>query len=353
MPYYFRPIEEEDFPLINSWLGQSYVQDFWDNSVEHRQDIQIFSQGRKVSSPYFGGCFSYWLGFLNGKPFSLIMTSNLNPEDESLPKAYRPHLLSRGKTCSLDFMIGDKAPLGKGLAAPTLKAFTEYFSRSVDPKVRSFILDPEKDNLKAFKSYERAGVQCVDSFTQEGGAFDQKEHFLMVKKVFPDPEVILATKKDLPVFESLALFYLYEMLPFVEVDFLKGGKGAGAVFKLPCYFEDPKRHPFLIRVDGEVAGFALVHPFGLEEKIDWCMGEFFILRRFQGTGVAAKAVEYFFEKFKGLWEITVPPENIRSKRFWEKVLPQKGRALCRESLEEVSFPSSKSPVWRIRFHCES
>ena len=59
MSYDFRPVEEGDLPLIDKWLGQTYVQEFWDNSLEHRQDIQIFAQGRKKPSSYFGGCFDY------------------------------------------------------------------------------------------------------------------------------------------------------------------------------------------------------------------------------------------------------------------------------------------------------
>ncbi|MCP4923688.1 MAG: GNAT family N-acetyltransferase [bacterium] len=351
MPYDFRPIEEGDLLLINRWLGQSYVQEFWDNSSEHYQDIQIFAQGRKVPSPYFEGCFSYWLGILEGQPFSLIMTSKLCLDDGSLPQIYHPFLCSKWKTYGLDFMIGETACLGKGFAAPTLKVFTDYFSGNIDPKVRSFIIDPTQANKKACEAYKKAGFQCVGEFTQDGGVFDQKEHFLMVKKVFPDPEVTLATKQDLPVFEALAPLYLYELSSYMEIDLFKENKrAAGAAFNLQAYFEDPKRHPFLIHVDGEIAGFALVHPFGLNEDIDWCLAEFFVLRKFQGTGVAEKAVKCLFEKFKGLWEITVPPENTRSRNFWKKTLrDEKGRS-PKEFLKEVSFPSSKTPVWRVVFN---
>ncbi len=56
-------------------------------------------------------------------------------------------------------------------------------------------------------------------------------------------------------------------------------------FDLSRYWDGPDRHPFLIHVDDELAGFVLVNKIGGKPEIDWNMGEFFIVSKFQKKGV--------------------------------------------------------------------
>ena len=50
------------------------------------------------------------------------------------------------------------------------------------------------------------------------------------------------------------------------------------------------------------------------------MGEFFILRKFQGKGIATLVAHNFFKEHPGKWSIAVMPENIKAVNFWRKVI---------------------------------
>lgn len=159
------------------WLANPHVQEFWDNSDEHKQDILIFMDGRKIPSPYFGGIFDYWIGLIDNEPFALIMTSEILFSDD-LPDEWRPYLSKSGKTISIDFMIGNEKYVGKGLAVPALQQFTDFFRREIDSQAYTFIIDPAQANTRAEHVYEKAGFKKVCAFVR-----DNKPYWLMVKKM--------------------------------------------------------------------------------------------------------------------------------------------------------------------------
>ena len=161
--------------IIFNWLDEPHVQEFWDNSPGHREDIEIFANGRVVESIYFGGSNSYWVGFLDDKAYCLVMT---HEEDNSSKYSSKT-----GKTFGLDFCIGDKNHLGKGLAALSLKAFMKFFVERIDKKTDMFLIDPYLNNPRAIHVYKKAGFKVIDNFIQEGGFFDGSKGVMMAKKM--------------------------------------------------------------------------------------------------------------------------------------------------------------------------
>lgn len=168
--------------IIFSWLAKPHVQEFWDNSQAHREDILIFLQGRKELSTYFNGIFSYWIALINNEPFALIMTSEIKDE-ANLNTLWKKHLSTTGKNYSLDYCIGNETYLGKGLAAITLENFTEFFQHNIDSKADTFFIDPAIDNPKALHVYEKAGFKLIGDFIMENGAFAGEKTYLLIKKI--------------------------------------------------------------------------------------------------------------------------------------------------------------------------
>jgi RimJ/RimL family protein N-acetyltransferase len=168
--------------LIFKWLDEPHMQEFWDNSPEHRDDIENFMGGRVKPSAYFGGIFDYWVGFMDDEAYSLIMTHEGN-EGTDPPEYFRPYLSNPGEVCSLDFGIGNVNYFGKGLAAPTLIAFMDYFAERIEPRTKKFLIDPDMNNPRAIHVYQKAGFKIVSEFTREGGYFDQGKGVLMLKEV--------------------------------------------------------------------------------------------------------------------------------------------------------------------------
>jgi len=179
MSFNFDKINSTHFNTIMKWLDEDHVREFWDNSQEHRDDIRIFIEGRKETSQYFGGLFDYWVGSYHAEPFCFLMTSPLLP-DENLPDLWTSHLSKTGKTFSLDFCIGEKHYLGKGLASEALREFIIFFQTHIEPLADVFIMDPAANNPRAFHVYAKAGFIPVGIYAMQTSAFKGQEANLMV-----------------------------------------------------------------------------------------------------------------------------------------------------------------------------
>ena len=178
----FVKASQEHQAVIFQWLDEPHVKEFWDNSQAHRDDILLFMEGRKEPSHYFNGIFTYWVGLYNNEPYSLIMTAYESMSDD-LPEAWKTYISKTGHTYSLDFCIGNKNYLGKGLAAPTLIEFMAYIQREVDQKADTFFIDPEENNPRAIRVYAKAGFEPAVSFEMSHGYFEGHKNLLMIKKL--------------------------------------------------------------------------------------------------------------------------------------------------------------------------
>ncbi len=178
----FRRASKDYYNKILEWLEEPHVREFWDNSLEHRKDIFIFMNGRKEPSPYWNGIFDYWIGFMNGDPYCLLMTSEILPTQSDLSETWKMHLSRTGKTYSIDFMIGNKNYLGRGLAAFTLEFFIKFIHDN-DSLIDTFLIDPAEYNPKAKHVYEKSGFSTVATFFRNIGDKEQIKHYLMVKKL--------------------------------------------------------------------------------------------------------------------------------------------------------------------------
>ncbi len=180
----FEKVNASHRDIIFQWLAEPHVVEFWDNSQEHKDDIINFIDGRQHPSNYFGGIFTYWVGLLGGEPFCFLLTGEVKA-DEECPQIWKEHLSTTGHTYTIDFCIGNSKYLGKGLAAPTLEAFTSFFVRDVNPRVDTFFIDPDADNPRAKHVYAKAGFKDVGEFTAEKKYWDftGDKTYLMVKKI--------------------------------------------------------------------------------------------------------------------------------------------------------------------------
>ncbi|CDZ80235.1 putative acetyltransferase [Candidatus Rubidus massiliensis] len=135
-------------------------------------------------------------------------------------------------------------------------------------------------------------------------------------------DLVNTNKKE--IIQNLARFYVYEMSRFCG--FLPGWKtpsdGLYTCFDLSRYWTEPHRFPYLIHVDEELAGFALIHKIGSLPTIDWTIGEFFVIAKYQNKGVGKFVAHNIFDQFKGMWEVCQIPENKPAIIFWEKIIKE-------------------------------
>ena len=171
--------------IIFSWLAEPFVQEFWDNTQGHKDDILNFVHGRKESSDYCDGKYVYWIASCDGHPFAMLMTIQETPEDP-IGDIKLKHLSKTGHTYGMDYMIGDKNYFGKGYGAKTLKEFVDFFIKEFDPQADTFLIDPASDNPRAKHVYMKAGFEYIADFVMTGDVSGAgKTHHLLIKRITP------------------------------------------------------------------------------------------------------------------------------------------------------------------------
>jgi predicted acetyltransferase len=135
-------------------------------------------------------------------------------------------------------------------------------------------------------------------------------------------EVIPALPEQEPVLANLLELYAHDFSEFIDLKL--NADGRFGYERLSLYWKEPNRHPFLIMVNGELAGFVFVHRgsqiSGAEDI--WDVAEFFILRGYRRLGVGMKVAHEIWKKFPGKWEVRVINRNQRAKEFWGQAIEQ-------------------------------
>ena len=81
------------------------------------------------------------------------------------------------------------------------------------------------------------------------------------------------------------------------------------------------KHHFVIRVDGRLAGFALVGDrAGFAGEGVREISEFFVLRKYRRRRVGARAARLLFTRFPGRWEVAELVWNVTAQRFWRRLI---------------------------------
>lgn len=155
-------------------------------------------------------------------------------------------------------------------------------------------------------------------------------------------EVIRAAPEQEPVFANLLELYAHDFSAFHPVELEADGRFVYK--KLPLYWSEAARHPFLLRVDGKWAGFALVKR-GSEISGDanvWDVAEFFVVRGYRKHGVGTDAAQQVWRMFPGRWEVRVMESNEGAMHFWEHAIA----ALAGEAVESVRVERGGG-WWRV------
>jgi predicted acetyltransferase len=129
-----------------------------------------------------------------------------------------------------------------------------------------------------------------------------------------------ASAAERPVLENLLQLYAYDWSELVALDVGRDGRFAAPA--LDSYWQESHHHPFLIRVEGRLAGFVLI---GARSRLTgtpgvFDMAEFFVMRKYRRRGVGFAAATAAFDRFRGRWEIRQRDENATATVFWRRVI---------------------------------
>ncbi|MDR0266537.1 GNAT family N-acetyltransferase [Paenibacillus sp.] len=151
-----------------------------------------------------------------------------------------------------------------------------------------------------------------------------------------------AAYTDKSVMRNLLELYKYDFSEFDPEDDLNDN-GLYEYMYLDHYWTEEGRYPFLFRVDGKLAGFALVRK--LQEEREsllplHAMAEFFILRKYRRSGAGKQAAFELFDLLPGRWKVGEMESNVPAQKFWRNVIGH----YTNDQYEEISEKGWDGPI---------
>ena len=139
-------------------------------------------------------------------------------------------------------------------------------------------------------------------------------------------------EKGKTVIYNLMQIYTYELSFFEDetTNFELLDTGLFAMSKyLELYWKDENRHPYILKCNGELAGFVLQR---YNENNYNEIAEFFVLNKYRKLGAGTFMAKEIFKKYRGKWEIRTLLKNKRGQEFWRKIVKEVSNGAYREQL---------------------
>jgi aminoglycoside 6'-N-acetyltransferase len=149
LPYVFRPMTADDMPLVQRWLAEPHVAEWW-----HDPETLEFVSG-DLDHPDL----AQFIVSLDGRPFAYLQCYQIGDWHET----FGPQPAG---TRGLDQFIGEADMLERGHGSGFMRAFIDHlFARGV-PRI---VIDPRPDNPRAIRAYEKAGFLPQHEITTPDG----------------------------------------------------------------------------------------------------------------------------------------------------------------------------------------
>jgi predicted acetyltransferase len=166
-------------------------------------------------------------------------------------------------------------------------------------------------------------------------------------------EIIQGSINEKQIFRNLMQFYKYDTSDFtLEDPTLFGQFDYNYLdhYWTPHGITREGRKAYLLKIEGQLAGFALVNNFNLRNSVAEAqnIAEFFVMRKWRRQGIGRIFAFYLFDTFNGEWEIKQEKENENAQRFWSTVVSE-------YTNNNYSKVESHEPEWEgpvIRFKKE-
>ena len=134
-------------------------------------------------------------------------------------------------------------------------------------------------------------------------------------------EIQPASLEEKIILRHLMELYAYDFSEFEHCDV--DAHGLFGYDYLDHYWTEPGRYPFLVRVEGKLAGLVLVRTLDESEtNLTLSMAEFFILRKYRHRGIGRVVAQRIFDMFPGQWSVAQVENNHAAQAFWRKVISE-------------------------------
>jgi RimJ/RimL family protein N-acetyltransferase len=149
--YAFHPVAVADLALLRTWLELPHMRKWWGDPEVELGYIRDMIEGRDTTRPFI---FS-----VDGEAVGYIQYWFIGHHQNDTWIADHPWLAELpSEAIGVDLSIGDPGRLSQGIGSGVLRAFTE---RLVGQGHKTIIIDPDPDNLRAVRAYEKAGYRAI------------------------------------------------------------------------------------------------------------------------------------------------------------------------------------------------
>ena len=115
---------------------------------------------------------------------------------------------------------------------------------------------------------------------------------------------------------------------------------------LDYYWNEEGRFPYLLSIDGKLAGFSLIKTVE-GDSLTFEVAEFFILRKYRKMGIGKELINRMFSLHKGNWTIDTAIKNTVAQNFWRNAV--KSNAIG--EFEETLIENGRRMMWTFK-NCE-
>ena len=155
----FRPLTDDDLPLLHGWLNESEVVRWWEGDDVSWEAVQR-DYGSANPEPV-----EHWLALADGRPVGWIQCYAVAENDEHDEVR---QWLARGvprTAAGIDYLIGEPADRGRGLGSRMIRAFVDEVVFGRHPGWTQACASPYEANVASWRALRAAGFR-------HGGDFD-------------------------------------------------------------------------------------------------------------------------------------------------------------------------------------
>jgi aminoglycoside 6'-N-acetyltransferase len=150
----FRPLREDDLPLVRGWLEREHVRRWWRDPIDEAIDKrrQGIEEGRTEQ----------YLIVVEGRPAGLIQTYLVadSPDWEEIVGA-------ESGLAGVDLLIGVEELVGRGFGPEVLRAFAREVVFA-NPETNACVATVEEPNRRSWRAFEKAGFRHIRDVEEDG-----------------------------------------------------------------------------------------------------------------------------------------------------------------------------------------
>jgi predicted acetyltransferase len=163
-------------------------------------------------------------------------------------------------------------------------------------------------------------------------------------------EIAVAKAEEMSVIDNLFQLYVHDFSELWQGS-NRGELSDGGRFEpypyLASYWQEEGRVPLLFRVEGRLAGFALINRVPHSDAtLDHNMAEFFVVRKHRRAGCGRRAASMIFDRYPGIWEAAVARANVGALAFWRRTIFTHSKVRAIEEIDR-NDANWNGPIFRF------